>query len=56
MKLWAGPMVPGVTEKEAKKFCQANGLGYCKVMGSLVCEVPSDTAEYASILNLNKDN
>lgn len=35
-KSWAGPQVPGTTKKAAKKYCQNNGLGYCKVIGMLI--------------------
>lgn len=41
MKTWAGPIVPGITYKEAKRYCSENGLGYCKVIkDQLIMSVP----------------
>lgn len=42
MKSWAGPNVPGITLKDAENYCQQNGLGYCKINGELVAEIPCD--------------
>ena len=36
MRTWAGPRVPGNSFEDAKAYCQANGLGYCTVVGQLV--------------------
>lgn len=30
---WNGPAIPGRTFEDAEMYCQANGLGYCKVDG-----------------------
>lgn len=30
---WNGPVVPGRNFDDAEMYCQANGLGYCKVDG-----------------------
>ena len=35
MLVWAGPNVPGDSFEAAEKYCQENGLGYCKVVGQL---------------------
>lgn len=40
MKSWGGPNVPGINHGDAVQFCQQNGLGYCKVLGDLVAEIP----------------
>lgn len=40
MKTWAGPNVPGIAFFDAERYCQQNGLGYCKVDGELVSEIP----------------
>ena len=37
---FAGPNVPGVNIATAQEYCQANGLGYCNVIGKLVMEIP----------------
>jgi len=54
--LWCGPEVEANTLEEAKKFCQDNGLGYCKVIGKLVEEIPWSIAEHSVKLNSNRDN
>lgn len=40
MKTWAGPNVPGISWGFAEQYCQDNGLGYCKVIGQLIAEIP----------------
>lgn len=37
---YAGPHVPGLSFADADHYCQTNGLGYCKVVGQLVAEIP----------------
>lgn len=39
-KTFAGPRVPGITFGFAEQYCQNNGLGYCKVIGELIAEIP----------------
>lgn len=48
--LWAGPNVPGETHADAEKYCQKNGLGYCRVVGLLIAEIPWSVAENATLL------
>ena len=38
---WGGPRVPGISFKDAEDFCQRNGLGYCRVKGKLVADIPT---------------
>ena len=38
---YCGPNVPGLTEKMAQQYCEENGLGYCKVVGQLISEIPT---------------
>lgn len=47
MKTWGGPTVPGISLRFAKEYCQNNGLGYCKVIGQLIAQIPckTDSAE-----------
>lgn len=40
LKIWCGPEVPGLTHKDAEDYCQNHGLGYCKVIGELIAEIP----------------
>ena len=37
---WSGPNVPGISEDDGNDYCQTHGLGYCKVEGELVSEIP----------------
>ena len=38
---YSGPNVPGITSQDAEYYCQTNGLGYCKVEGELIAEIPT---------------
>jgi len=53
--LWFGPYVEANTLEEAEKYCQER-LGYCKVVGELIEEIPWSIAEHAVKLNSNRDN
>lgn len=35
---WIGPNVPGISKKDAERYCQQNGLGYCQIAGELIAE------------------
>lgn len=37
---WSGPNIPGISFSDAEQYCQNNGLGYCKVIGLLLEEIP----------------
>ena len=39
LKTWGGPNVPGLTFGMAEQYCREN-LGYCRVIGELVSEIP----------------
>lgn len=41
LKHWCGPNVPGLTRHMAERHCQANGLGYCSILGELIAEIPA---------------
>ena len=56
MKLWGGPNIEAETQKAAEEYCQENGLGYCKVIGELIEEIPWSIAEHAVELYSNRDN
>ena len=40
LKIWCGPFVSGINQKDAELYCQNNGLGYCQVDGELIAEIP----------------
>lgn len=46
MTTWCGPHVPGINFKDAQDYCDNNGLGYCKVDGILVEEIPCKEGTY----------
>jgi len=46
MTIWGGPNVPGISFKDAENYCQNNGLGYCKIIGTLVEEIPCKDGTY----------
>ena len=56
MKKWCGPEITAETHKEAEEYCQNNGLGYCKVEGLLICEIPWSISEKATLLYKDRDN
>lgn len=43
---YGGPNVPGSSFKDAQDYCEENGLGYCKVVGELVSEIPCKKGTY----------
>jgi len=50
---YAGPYIDAPTFEDAERFCQANGLGYCKVIGQLVAEVDKVTGLRIDYDNIN---
>jgi hypothetical protein len=46
MKKWCGPNVPGISQKDAERYCQINGLGYCNIVGELIAEIPCKKGTY----------
>lgn len=38
--LFGGPTVPGISFEDAQAYCN-NNIGYCKVIGELVSEIPT---------------
>lgn len=35
---WQGPYVPGTSIEDAQRYCDTNGMGYCRVVGELIEE------------------
>lgn len=57
LKTWCGPNVPGLDWEDAEHYCQNNGLGYCKIVGEFICEIPWNLAEWApELFNDKKQN
>lgn len=42
---FGGPNVPGISVEDAQNFCNEN-IGYCKVLGELVAEIPCIKGTY----------
>ncbi|KAA5532672.1 hypothetical protein F0919_17990 [Taibaiella lutea] len=40
LKTFLGPNVPGISISDAQNYCEKNELGYCKVDGKLIAEIP----------------
>jgi hypothetical protein len=49
IKTWVGPYVEAENIETAKAYCKKN-LGYCKVTGELVGEIPEVMGECARFL------
>lgn len=60
VKLYCGPDVPGINIKTAQEYCENNGLGYCKVIGQLVMEVPcienTNIPDWKNKIDYDKEN
>ena len=41
LKTFIGPRIKALNFKDAEIQCQTKGLGYCKVVGHLVKEIPT---------------
>lgn len=46
LKSYAGPNVNAPTWSLADDYCQTHGLGYCKVSGQLIAEIPCKPGTY----------
>ena len=42
LKTWAGQNIQALSFSDAERICQTNGMGYLKVVGQLVSEIPYD--------------
>lgn len=43
---WCGPSIDAISIKDAEKYCQENGLGYCEILGELTGEIPCKEGTY----------
>lgn len=46
MHSYVGVNVQGISVADAQEYCENNGLGYCKVDGLLVSEIPCKKGTY----------
>lgn len=37
---YVGPEIPGISFEDAENYREKNGLGYCKIIGELIAEIP----------------
>jgi len=43
---WCGPHVKAISPQMARDYCDNNGLGYLKIEGELVAEIPCIEGTY----------
>ena len=59
LKTWVGPHVPGITKAVAEWYCQQNGLGYLRIVGELVKEIPcikgSDRPDWGKAIDFENE-
>lgn len=57
---YGGPNVPGISFADAQAYCENNELGYCKVDGELVAEIPCKEgtleADFRKMIDYSNDN
>ena len=53
IELWSGPNVPGLSFKDAVKYCKLNGLGYCKVIGRLIAIIDDEKIMVNDLIQQN---
>jgi len=41
LKTWMGQYVEGISIQDAQNYCEQHGLGYLKVLGELISEIPT---------------
>lgn len=46
LKTWGGPNIEAISFGMAELYCQQNGLGYCKITGQLISEIPCKDGTY----------
>ncbi len=51
LKTYCGPNVPGISIETAQEYCEMNGLGYCRVIGELIAEIPCKEGTYEPDFN-----
>ena len=58
MKTWAGPNIRAISYSDAEDYLQRHGLGYCRVSGQLIAEIPCKEGSYEPDFSkqINYDN
>jgi hypothetical protein len=46
LKTYIGPKIQAISFEDAQNYCENNGLGYCKVIGICVAEIPCKNGTY----------
>ena len=46
IKTFIGPSIIAPSRQLANEYCQNNGLGYCKIIGQLIAEIPCKKDTY----------
>lgn len=46
LKKFGGPNIKAPTKKLAHEYAQNNGLGYCRIEGELIAEIPCKEGSY----------
>lgn len=46
LSTFGGPNVQAPTWALAEEYCQNNGLGYCRIVGELIAEIPCKPGTY----------
>ena len=55
LKTWMGPIIESPSLEDAERYCQENGLGYCKIIGEFIEEIGWNSALFANKLNTNQN-
>lgn len=55
VKSYSGPNIPANSFSEAVKYCQENGLGYCKVIGKFISEITDNVTGNNPLNNWQKN-
>jgi hypothetical protein len=42
---WCGPHIEAKSIEDARRFCDNNGMGYCKIIGKLLDEISTINTE-----------
>lgn len=46
LSTFQGPYIEAPSAELAQEYCEKNGLGYCKVNGELIAEIPCKPGTY----------
>lgn len=55
LKKWAGPEIEAASLTIAREMCDMNGLGYLRIVGRVVAEIPCKPGTYDPDWSQRKD-